>query len=80
MIRTGAAPGADRGGALFAEVLEQVETELTAQVSEIVAGSDHTDPLAALALAAEAWLDAFAEPDLHRIVLIDAPSVLGWTA
>jgi AcrR family transcriptional regulator len=63
---------------LFTAVLEQVETELTGHIAAVLAQAGPTDPLAALSMAAEAWLDASADPEVHRIVLIDAPAVLGW--
>src|SRR5262249_12104696 len=37
-----------------------------------------TDTRSMLIAGADAWLDASAEPDLQRIVLLDGPSVLGW--
>jgi hypothetical protein len=43
-----------------------------------VAEQEATDPLGALATGAQAFLDACSEPEVHRIVLLDAPSVLGW--
>lgn len=64
--------------ALFAAVLEEAETELTAHVAEVLAGADRSDPLAALALGATTWLDACARPEFAQIVLIDGPGVLGW--
>ena len=60
--------------ALFAAVLEDVESELVQQIAEIAAGA--ADPLAALRAGAEAFLDA--DPGIQRIAIIDAPSVLGW--
>ena len=36
------------------------------------------DPVEALRTGAGAWLDACAEPEVQRIVLLDAPAVLGW--
>ncbi|MFF5225871.1 hypothetical protein [Dactylosporangium sp. NPDC000521] len=33
---------------------------------------------ALMRLGAATWLDACAEPEVRRIVLIEAPSVLGW--
>jgi AcrR family transcriptional regulator len=63
---------------LFAAVLEEVESEVTAALGERVAREGPPDPLAAMRLGATAWLDACADPEVQRIVLLDAPSVLGW--
>ncbi len=61
---------------LFAAVFEQVEGELMQRIGE-VAGEHAADPRAELRVGAETWLDACAEPEVHRIVLLDAPAVLG---
>ena len=37
-----------------------------------------TDPLGAAGRRADAWLDASADPEVRRIVLLDGPAVLGW--
>jgi AcrR family transcriptional regulator len=61
---------------LFAAVFEQVEADIMQRIGA-VAGEHADDPLAELRVGAEAWLDACAEPEVHRIVLLDAPAVLG---
>src|SRR5512132_566792 len=63
---------------LFAAVVEEVEAELAQRVGAVVARSGAPDPLAALRIGADAWLDACAEEDVRRIVLLDGPAVLGW--
>ena len=63
---------------LFLAVYEALEQELAERVGEQVAAGGATDPLDALTLGAEAFLDACAEPEVQRIVLIEAPAVLGW--
>jgi len=65
---------------LLAAVYEQIERELTERIAtEALAGRDApTDPLEALRAGAELFLDACLEPDVQRIVLLDAPAVLGW--
>jgi AcrR family transcriptional regulator len=61
---------------LFRAVFEQVEAEVTQSVaSRALAASD---PLEALRTGARLWLDACLDPEVRRIVLLDAPSVLGW--
>ncbi len=61
---------------LFAAVFEAVEAELTERIGALLAGA--TDPVAALAAGIGAWLTACEEPEVQQIVLLDAPSVLGW--
>ena len=63
---------------LFAAVLDQAEAEIARRVAGAVAGFDPADTTGMLLAGARAWLDASAEPDLQRIVLLDGPSVLGW--
>ena len=63
---------------LFAAVFEVVEAELTARIGEAVDNSGLTDPVELMKLGARTWLDACAEPEAHRIVLVEAPAVLGW--
>jgi AcrR family transcriptional regulator len=61
---------------LLEAVYRQVEEELT---EEIVAGAlGASDPLDAMRRATSVFMDASAEPDVQRIVLLDAPAVLGW--
>jgi AcrR family transcriptional regulator len=64
---------------LLAVVHEQIERELTERIAtEAFAGDDRPDPIAALHRGAELFLDACLEPEVQRIVLLDAPAVLGW--
>jgi len=63
---------------LFAAVLDQVEAEIADRMTEAVAPLDPADTTALLIAGADAFLDACAEPDIQRIVLLDGPSVLGW--
>jgi AcrR family transcriptional regulator len=63
---------------LFLAVYEEIEQEVTARISQLAAAAGAGDPLAALTAGAEAFLDACAEPEVHRILLLDAPAVLGW--
>jgi hypothetical protein len=43
-----------------------------------VSTADPTDPVAMLHADVDGWLAACAEPEVHRIVLIEAPAALGW--
>src|SRR2546423_7963314 len=61
---------------LFAAVYEQVEVDLVAELGAL-AGEAH-DPLDALHRGAAVFLEACRRPEVQRITLIDAPSVLGW--
>jgi AcrR family transcriptional regulator len=69
-----------RGGKqeLFRTVFEDVERDLLARLGDVVAQAGARDPLAALKAGAEAFLDAGLDEEVQRIVLLDAPSVLGW--
>jgi AcrR family transcriptional regulator len=62
--------------ALFAEVLEAVEVDITAATGRVRANS--TDPVEALAAAFNCFLDMASESEVRQIVLTDAHSVVGW--
>lgn len=64
--------------ALLEAVYEALEADITRRVAEEAVASGATDPLAALRAGAAAFLDACADPEVERIVLLDAPAVLGW--
>ena len=68
--------GTKRG--LFSAVVEQVERDLTERVA--VAALAGSDPKEHLRLGCLAFLDAAMDPAVRRIVLLDAPAVLGWQA
>ena len=61
---------------LFAAVYEQVEAELVAEIGQVATVA--ADPLDALHRGAARFLEACRRPEVQRITLIDAPSVLGW--
>jgi AcrR family transcriptional regulator len=62
--------------AVFRAVLEELEVELAASVA--AAAAAETDPWLRLQHACEAYLDASLRPDIQRVLVLDAPSVLGW--
>jgi AcrR family transcriptional regulator len=63
---------------LFAAVAEEVEAEVS---ERIAAGAGAAaDPVEALRAGTRLFLDACAEPEVERIILLDAPAVLGWAA
>jgi AcrR family transcriptional regulator len=64
--------------ALGAALFEVVEAEITERIGAAVLAAGASDPIAAMKLGAHTWLDACADPDVHRIVLVEAPAVLGW--
>jgi AcrR family transcriptional regulator len=63
---------------LFAAVFERVEAEMAQRMAEAVAAARETDPVEVMRLGTRFWLDACADPEVQRIVLMDAPAVLGW--
>ncbi len=63
---------------LFRVVFEEVERELAERfASEALS---RPDPWEGLVAALELFLDVCGEPEVQRIALLDAPSVLGWEA
>ncbi len=61
---------------LFSAVFEALQEEMAQRVT--MAATAQPDPLAALLSGCEAFLDAYLDPSLQRITLIDGPAVLGW--
>jgi AcrR family transcriptional regulator len=61
---------------LFRAVFEQIEQENVEQIA--AAALSREDPWSQQLAAVGAFLDLCREPDVQRIVLVDAPSVLGW--
>lgn len=65
---------------LFAEVVEVVEQDVMARMGTIVAESGATNPADAIRAAVDAWLEVSGDPEVRQLILLDAPSVLGWAA
>lgn len=65
--------GSKRG--LFEAVVEAVQERLALAV---VGAAEQKEPWEALVAGCRAWLAAATEPAARRILLLDAPSVLGW--
>lgn len=64
---------------VFRAVYEQLEKEIVEAVA--IAALTTKDPLEQLRRGSQAYLDvALDDPAVQRVVLIDAPSVLGWEA
>ena len=80
-----AAAGVSRGAlyhhfagkeALFVAVVTAVSDRAMAEVTEAI--RDCTDPVDAMHTGALAWIDLAGDPVIQRVMLVDAPSVLGW--
>lgn len=63
--------------ALFDAVLDQVIAELAAGVRRTARAG--ADPAENLKIGALAWLQLALDPAVQRIVLLDAPAVVGWS-
>jgi AcrR family transcriptional regulator len=63
---------------LFAAVYEEIEQELVAEIVTRLAEAAPADQRAAMQAGARLFLDLCSAPAVQRIVLIDAPAVLGW--
>jgi AcrR family transcriptional regulator len=63
---------------LFAAVFEAVEEDVNQRIAQSIVASGETDPIKVMELGGHAWIDACADPEVQRIVLIEAPAVLGW--
>ena len=61
---------------LFRTVFEELESAITAEVSEAIAATPERWP--AMIAGLSHFLDACQRPDVTRIALQDAPAVLGW--
>jgi AcrR family transcriptional regulator len=64
--------------ALFLAVLEALEEEVMQRLAQDVAAAGPKTPADAIYVAADAWLDIAREPEVRQLMLLDAPSVLGW--
>jgi AcrR family transcriptional regulator len=63
---------------LFAAVAEEVEAEIAERIASTT--GVEAEPVDALRTGARLFLDACAAPEVERIILLDAPAVLGWEA
>jgi AcrR family transcriptional regulator len=64
--------------ALFEAVLDVVEARIGAETVAVVLEAGAGDSMAGLRAGGLAWVRLAGDPVVQRIVLIDAPSVLGW--
>ncbi len=63
---------------LLRAVVDQIEGEIADEIRERIAGVE--DPLDALVAGCGIFLDRCLDPIALRIVILDAPAVLGWPA
>lgn len=63
---------------LFTAVYEEMEAELVAAVAARLAEEQPEGTVEAMRLGARLFLDLCSAPDVQQIILVDAPSVLGW--
>jgi AcrR family transcriptional regulator len=80
-----AAAGVSRGAlyhhfagkeALFRAVIDALNERITVEITEVISGV--TDPVDAIRIGARAWIDLAGDPVIQQVMLVDAPSVLGW--
>lgn len=64
---------------LFVAVYDDVEQSIVAQIAAAVGERAAEGPLAALKAGMRLFLRLCTEPEVHRITLVEAPSVLGWS-
>jgi AcrR family transcriptional regulator len=62
--------------ALFEAVVQAASDGVMLRLVAAIAGI--TDPVVALETSAVAWIGLAVDPVIQRVVLVDAPSVLGW--
>ena len=67
----------DKAG-LFDAVYEEVERDVVAAIMTRIAAAAPATQLEAMRIGARLFLEECSSPKVQRIVLIDAPSVLGW--
>ncbi|MGZ8665709.1 MAG: TetR/AcrR family transcriptional regulator, partial [Solirubrobacterales bacterium] len=63
---------------LLEAVYRQVEEEITVRIAETALASGASSPVGSMRAGIAMFIDACAEPEVQRIVLLDAPAVLGW--
>jgi AcrR family transcriptional regulator len=63
---------------LFLAVLEAIETEVIGRLTTDVMAAQPSTPAETLHITADAWLRIAVEPEIRQLMLLDAPSILGW--
>ena len=64
--------------ALFDAVLDVVEADIARRLADELIADGISDPIEGMRHSLRTWLDICVEPEIHRIALIDGPSVVGW--
>ena len=64
--------------ALFDAVLDVVEADIARRLADELMADGISDPIEGMRHSLRTWLDICVEPEIHRIALIDGPSVVGW--
>jgi AcrR family transcriptional regulator len=67
----------DKSG-LFAAVYERLEQDVVASITNGIVAAAPADHVSAMRVGARLFLEECSVPDVQRIVLVDAPAVLGW--
>jgi AcrR family transcriptional regulator len=62
---------------LFDAVLDREVAEIAQRIAKTAGAA--SDPVESLRIGCRAWLRMALDPELQRIVLLDPPSVVGWT-
>jgi AcrR family transcriptional regulator len=65
--------------ALFRAVVEAMDQEILERLEASVAAARPETPADTMHAMANAWLDIAREPEVRQLMLLDAPSVIGWT-
>ena len=63
---------------LFVAVLETIEAEVIERLTADVIAAKPSTPAETLHVTADAWLRIAVEPEIRQLMLLDAPSILGW--
>jgi AcrR family transcriptional regulator len=64
--------------ALFRAVVEAMDQEIIERLQASVAAAQPKTPADTMHAMADAWLDIAREPEVRQLMLLDAPSVIGW--
>ncbi len=64
--------------ALFRAVVEAMDQEIIERLQAAVAAAQPKTPADTMHAMASAWLDIAGEPEVRQLMLLDAPSVIGW--
>jgi AcrR family transcriptional regulator len=64
--------------ALFRAVIEAMDVEIIERLQASVAATEPKSPADTMHAMADAWLEIAGEPEVRQLMLLDAPSVIGW--